>query len=143
MKKLKFIPESLFRVFTPIFCQTFFLMTLMGMICSVIAVQSTFAGSLKQIKQNMRQRLPVIVRMKHQGIIGENSRGYLEFVTGKKTNQKIVADENKDRKTIYAMIAKQQGVSIAKVEKLRGLQIVKKAGKGEYLKEKNGTWYRK
>ncbi len=113
-------------------------------ICSAILIQSAFAGnSIGEIKQRMKQRLPLIVRMKHQGIIGENSKGYLEFVTNKKINAGVVASENKDRKTVYAMIAAQQGVSIHKVETLRALQIVKKANKGDYLKDSNGRWYRK
>ncbi len=120
-----------------------FLMGVIVALCSVITAQSAFADNINLIKQRMRQRLPVIVKMKHQGIIGEDSYGFLEFVTNKKINQNIVAAENKDRKTIYSLIAKQQGVSITKVETLRGLQIVRKANKGEYLKEKNGTWYRK
>jgi len=95
------------------------------------------------IKERMKKRLPKIVQMKEQGILGENARGYLEFVTEKKPDKALVEKENRDRKTIYSAIAKQQGVSIEKVEKLRGLQIVKKAKQGEYLKNSNGNWYQK
>ncbi len=113
-------------------------------VCFAIVVQTAFAGnSIQEIKQRMRQRLPIIVKMKRQGIIGEDSRGYLEFVTNRKVNANIVAAENRDRKAVYAMIAAKQGVSIHKVEALRALQIAKRAAKGDFLKERNGTWYRK
>ncbi len=123
--------------------RNFFVMGFAAFVCSVILTQTCFAGNIRQIKQRMKQRLPVIVKMKHQGIIGENSSGYLEFVTNRKINVNVVKEENKDRKMVYSMIASQQGVSIQKVENLRALQIVRKAGKGDYLKRKNGTWYRK
>ena len=95
------------------------------------------------IKDRMKQRLPQIVQMKQQGVIGENDKGYLEYVSGKRPNQEIVEAENSDRRKVYEMIAKQQGVSIQKVEQLRAAQIVKKAIKGEMLKRSDGSWYKK
>ncbi len=123
--------------------RNFFVMGFAALVCSVILAQTCLAGNIRQIKQRMKQRLPVIVKMKHQGVIGENSNGYLEFVTKTKINENIVTQENKDRRMVYSMIASQQGVSIQKVESLRALQIVRKAGKGDYFKKKNGTWYKK
>ena len=112
----------------------------------IILISFVFAASLSwgdDIKQRMKQRLPEIINMKAQGIIGENARGYLEFVSGKKINQNIIENENKDRRTVYEAIAKQQGVSLEKVESLRALQIVKKADRGDFLKDESGKWYRK
>ncbi|MEA1968662.1 MAG: DUF1318 domain-containing protein [Thermodesulfobacteriota bacterium] len=113
---------------------------LIFVVFSFFAVQAVFAGN---IKERMKKRLPQIVQMKKQGIIGENFRGYLEFVSAKKINEALVANENRDRKKIYSAIAKQQNAAIKKVEELRGIQIVQKAHKGEYLKKKDGTWYKK
>ncbi|MBF0229598.1 MAG: YdbL family protein [Desulfamplus sp.] len=96
-----------------------------------------------EIKDRMKQRLPIIVEMKQKGIIGENSRGYLEFVSGNKVNQEIVESENRDRKEVYSAIAKEQGVPIEKVEQLRASQIVQKAVSGEFLKKEDGPWYKK
>lgn len=95
------------------------------------------------IKDRIKQRLPTIVQMKQQGIIGENSRGYLEYVSGNRSNQDLVNSENRDRKEIYSTIAKQQGVSLEKVELLRATQIVQKAASGELLKREDGSWYKK
>lgn len=107
---------------------------------SLILVASVAWGN--DIKERMKQRLPAIVKMKKEGIIGENARGYLEYVS-KAMHQDVVQDENRDRKTVYGIIAKQQGVDIEKVEKLRAVQIFKKADKGDYLKNDAGKWYRK
>ena len=115
--------------------------SLLIVLFSLVAVVSiTWADG---IKERMKQRLPQIIQMKQQGIIGENDRGYLEYVSGNQPNQEIVEAENSDRQKVYEMIAKQQGVPIQKVEQLRAAQIVRKAIEGEMLKRSDGSWYKK
>ncbi len=109
-------------------------------LASLIAVQAGFANG---IKERMKQRLPVIVEMKRQGIVGENALGFLEFVTGQRVNEDVVADENRDRQTVYSAISAQQGVDVQTVGKRRALQIADQADKGEYLKSEAGVWYKK
>ncbi len=110
------------------------------MLCFVVTVSLSWADG---IKLRMKQRLPSIVQMKQQGVIGENERGYLEYLSGNKLNKEIIDAEKSDRQKVYGMIAKQQGVTIDKVERLRAHQIVKKTVKGEFLKKEGGSWYRK
>jgi len=117
-----------------------FAVSLVCFVFSFLIVQAAAAGG---IKERMKQRLPRIVEMKKQGLIGENANGYLEYVTDRQPNKALVENENQDRKKIYSAIAQQQGVTIERVEMLRGLQIVEKAQPGEYLKNKDGVWYRK
>lgn len=109
-------------------------------VASFFAVQGAFADD---IKARMKQRLPEIVSMKSQGIIGENASGYLEFVAAKRVKEDLVAAENRDREAVYSAIAAQQGVAVEIVAKRRAIQIVNQAVKGEYLKNEGGTWYQK
>ena len=95
------------------------------------------------IKARMKQRLPVIVELKTKGIVGENNAGYLEFVGAKREKADVVAAENKDRQTVYAAIAKQQGTTAELVGKRRALQISKKADPGEWVQDANGNWIQK
>ena len=95
------------------------------------------------IKARMKNRLPVIKELKAQGIVGEDSNGYLQFVGDKQAKPDIVAAENKDRKTVYAAIAKQQGTTAELVGQRRALQIAKRANKGDWVKDKNGKWIKK
>jgi hypothetical protein len=95
------------------------------------------------IKARMKNRLPVIKELKAQGIVGEDNKGYLQFVDGKKAKEDVVAAENKDRKTVYAAIAKQKGTTAELVGKRRALQIAKKASPGEWLQDASGKWYQK
>ncbi|MCP3940778.1 MAG: YdbL family protein [Desulfobacteraceae bacterium] len=104
-----------------------------------------FAGiSIAQgIKDRMKQRLPVIVELKTKGIVGENNSGYLAFVTGQKSHEQIIASENKDRKTIYSHIAKQQNTSLRLVEKRRALILAERAMPGEFIQKADGAWIKK
>ena len=95
------------------------------------------------IKARMKQRLPIIIDLKASGIVGENNKGYLDFVGGKKEKADIVAAENKDRNTVYKAIAKQQGTTVDLVGQHRARQIALKANSGEWLQDANGNWYQK
>jgi uncharacterized protein YdbL (DUF1318 family) len=92
------------------------------------------------IKARMKNRLPVIKELKAKGIVGEDNKGFLQFVGGKKAKADVVAAENKDRKTVYAAIAKQQGTTAELVGKRRAVQIAKKADKGEWVQDTAGNW---
>ncbi len=47
-------------------------------------------ASSKAIKQRMIKRLPEIKALKDQGVVGENNKGFLEFVVEKKTKADVV-----------------------------------------------------
>ena len=95
------------------------------------------------IKARMKNRLPVVKELKAKGIVGEDNKGFLQFVGGKKSKADVVAAENKDRKTVYAAIAKQQGTTAELVGKRRALQIAKKANSGEWVQDANAKWLQK
>jgi uncharacterized protein YdbL (DUF1318 family) len=91
----------------------------------------------------MIARLPVIKALKAKGIVGENNRGYLQFVGQKKEKEEVVTAENKDRKLVYGAIAKQQGTTVEVVGQHRVVQIANKAQSGEWLQDANGKWFQK
>ena len=100
-------------------------------------------SSSQAIKQRMIERLPVITALKAKGIIGEDNRGYLQFIGQKKENEGVVAAENEDRQMVYEAIAKQQGTTVELVGKHRAIQIANKAQPGDWLQDANGKWYKK
>jgi uncharacterized protein YdbL (DUF1318 family) len=101
------------------------------------------SASADDIKTRMKKRLPVLKELKAKGIVGEDNKGYLQFVGAKKEKADVIAAENKDRKTVYAAIAKQQGTTAELVGKRRALQIAKKADPGEWVQDANGKWLQK
>ena len=106
-------------------------------------LMTALAASADDIKTRMKNRLPAIKELKAQGIVGEDNKGFLQFVGGKKAKPDVVAAENKDRQTVYAAIAKQQGTTAELVGQRRALQIAKRANKGEWVQSTDGSWIQK
>lgn len=97
---------------------------------------------ISEIAQRLRERHEKIAACKAQKHAGENNRGYLElreageFADDEERNetQRLIAAENKDRKALYAEIArlnKEQNVSVAMVERIYAHERLKRARPGE------------
>lgn len=112
-------------------------------------IQTAYAAELKssspatqELAKSMRERNAQIEAYRSKGCFGENNRGYLELrecdalADGDARNeaQKLMADENKDRKALYAEIAKlnqDDGVSVGTVESIFHGQRFKRGKSGE------------
>ncbi len=103
----------------------------------------TTAASAGGIKERMKARQPQIKALKAAGIIGENNKGFLEFVGSLKKDEPVVSAENQDRAKVYRAIAKQQGTTSDLVGKRRALKLLKKAGPGHWIQGQNGKWVKK
>ena len=95
------------------------------------------------IKERMASRIPTINTLKDQGVIGENSMGFLEFRSSNKSQEQLVADENKDRGIVYEAIGKKQGASPSVVGQRRATMIVENGKPGHWFQKGDGTWYKK
>lgn len=118
----------------------FTVVTTLFIFATFIFTGKTYA---EDIKARMQSRLPLIKELKAKGIVGENNKGYLEFVGNVRKEENVVNDENSDRREIYAAIAAQQGADVEVVGKRRAEQIAGKASSGEWLQDANGKWYKK
>lgn len=107
--------------------------------CFFMSSQAVSAG----IKERMKERLPVIADLKSKGVIGENNRGYLGYVSGNRANEALIAAENKDRKAIYSYFAKQQNTTLEVVEKVQANRKAEKAKPGEFIQNPDGSWVKK
>ena len=94
-------------------------------------------------KERMLDRVPQINALKSAGIVGEKADGLLGFVKQSPSDEALVNAENKDRKAVYAVIAKSQKVSEAVVAQRRALQIAEQAAIGHWLQNASGKWYQK
>jgi len=114
------------------------------LIISMFALILSASNGLSQdIKERMRDRLPLIVELKKKGIVGENNLGLLQFIGKTKEKESVVNEENNDRMKVYEAIAKQQGGTADLVGKRRAIQISEKAETGEWLQDDQGAWYQK
>ncbi len=106
----------------------------------VLTLTFVAPAAANKLKERMKARLPDIVALKSKGIIGENSKGYLEFVGKSREGVNVVKAENADRKTLYTAVAKKTGSTVALVGARAALKWKKNLGKGEYFREADGTW---
>lgn len=82
---------------------------------------------------------------KAQGLVGENSQGYLASVSTN-TNSEVRAlinSINSQRKAAYIQKAAKAGVSVEIIAKRVSQRLYKKAPSGSYLMNNSGKWYRK
>ncbi len=107
-----------------------------------LACMSGTAVQAAGVKARMKARLPEIIALKAQGVVGENNRGYLEFI-GSRVKEALVTAENSDRRKVYMAIARQQGAGLEIVEKRRAAQIESKGRPGEWFQDPGGKWYKK
>ncbi|MFO0792724.1 MAG: YdbL family protein [Candidatus Brocadiaceae bacterium] len=98
---------------------------------------------ISAIKAEMERHIPILNELKAKGIVGEDNKGYLQFIGSKSEKEDVVQDENEDRKKVYAHIAKKEGVTTEQVGQRRAIQIANKAKKGDWLQDSSGKWYQK
>jgi len=118
------------RVVAVIFC---------GLLLSLFGFSGVSFG--QDIKARMKARLPEIAVLKAQGVVGENNRGYLEFLGARRDKEEVIKAENADRQDVYGAIAGQQGTSAELVGKRRAIQIAEKAQSGEWFQDEAGMWH--
>jgi uncharacterized protein YdbL (DUF1318 family) len=120
----------------------------LSIFCALIALfgwvsAAPAAESKEELQKRFKDRLPQIDQLKKQGVIGETSEGYLDFVEGSSGKHgDLVNEENGDRRKLYALIAKETGTDAEIVAKRAAKRNFDRAQPGQYLKE-NGTWRKK
>lgn len=77
---------------------------------------------------------------KNQGLVGEQTTGYLGIV-GQPTSdiEALIKDINARRHSAYENIAKKNNTSVEDVEKLAGQKAMQKTAPGQYVKS-DGRW---
>lgn len=81
---------------------------------------------------------------KAQGLVGEQTNGYLGIVAEKNTEASaLVSEVNTLRKEKYMEIASKQKTSLSNIETLAGKKLVERAAAdGQYYQTSSGHWAR-
>ncbi|MGO2010929.1 MAG: YdbL family protein [Pseudoalteromonas sp.] len=79
---------------------------------------------------------------KDQGLVGEDSSGYLGLVVQNAEAKAVVDEINEKRKAQYLKLAKKNDLSLAQVEALAAAKTIKKTQSGHFI-EVNGEWVKK
>jgi len=118
------------------------LLTLFAALCFVTA--TALAATASDLRRQMEQRLPAIDAMKTSEAVGENNRGLLEVrPAGKADAASLVAEENRDREAVYALIAKETGAISDSVGRARAKQIAANSRPGVWVQDEGGAWRKK
>lgn len=100
--------------------------------------------SAGDIQRRMRDRLPQIDALKAKEVVGENNRGFVEVRSGgDATAAGVVADENRDREAVYALIARETGASPDAVGRARARDIAERSRPGVWIQQESGQWVKK
>ena len=103
-----------------------------------------FGQSAGELRSRMAARLSAIDDLKAKGAIGENNRGMVEVRdAAASTASAVVADENRDREAVYAIIAKETGASPDSVGRARAKQIAGNSRSGVWVQDESGAWKKK
>lgn len=79
---------------------------------------------------------------KDQGLVGEQTDGYLGVIKPSKEVQALVDDINAKRRQKYLELAQQNNLQLAQVEVLAGKKAVEKTQAGHYVKM-GSEWVKK
>lgn len=101
------------------------------------------AQETDELKARFRERLPVLNALKDKGIIGENNKGFVEFLGKSRKSEAVVNAENADRTQLYKAIAAGTGTTAELVGQRRALQIATQEPKGRMIQNEKGEWTRK
>jgi uncharacterized protein YdbL (DUF1318 family) len=109
-----------------------------------LATVVVHAESAADIRHRMEQRLGAIDALKAQESVGENNRGLLQVPPAGKGNAgNVVAEENRDREAVYALIAKDTGATAEAVARARARQIAAASKPGVWIQDESGQWKKK
>ena len=92
---------------------------------------------------SMAARIPKLVELKDQGIIGEKRDGMVGAVKSSADAADVVAAENKDRLTIYQERAATAKVGLTEFLKVMGDERIQKEPAGRYVQDASGAWIKK
>ncbi|MEM7205348.1 MAG: DUF1318 domain-containing protein [Planctomycetota bacterium] len=113
-------------------------------------------AELAALKASMKKRYPALERLRDAGTIGEALDGSIALYKPADADKKVdpaepksptikqfLATENRDRRALYALLAKDLGVSAGEVGKQSGLRHLKKADPDHWIRVEPKVWRRK
>ena len=104
-----------------------------------------FAQADSSFATSMKERLPEVIKAKGEGTVGEGVDGFLHIREENASAQleKMVGLENKDRKSLFASLAKKTGGSSVAVARKFAKAMIGKGKKGHWIRSSKGTWKKK
>ncbi len=80
---------------------------------------------------------------KSQGLVGEQTNGYLGVVVKSTEIQTLTDSVNAKRRAHYQKIANKNGIGVDDVAKLAAEKAIAATSKGQYIQNPQGKWIKK
>ena len=110
----------------------------------ILGVTLARGEDLEQVKARMLARRPAVIALLAQQKAGENNQGYLAARGDMSADeQKLLADENAERRQVYVEIAARTKAPVKQVGAQRAEAIARQVKAGTWLQDAAGTWYQK
>jgi uncharacterized protein YdbL (DUF1318 family) len=121
-----------------------------GILLLLLLVSTASAQSRKELEQRLENRYAKLFEEEMRGTIGETWQGYVDTVKSPKGNehvQKLIDDENADRKALYRIISeeesKKHSISPEAVGERNARRKFDKAKPEQYLRSSDGVWFQR
>ncbi len=112
------------------------------MLCALHTAQ---AQDKQKVTQSMQERYSKLLQAKDQGLVGEAWNGLVSVVRDNvpQNIQDLVEAENKDRRTLFQIVAKETGASVQEVARQNRIRMYRLAKDEHFLQDQNRNWVRK
>lgn len=119
-------------------------LSLMSLALVALTATTARADEMSELRARFQSRDAKVQSLKTAGTIGETSAGFVEVVKdAPREVQKLLEEENADRKKLYALIATRDGVTAEVVADRAARRNFGRAAAGEFLKYPDGQWRQK
>lgn len=101
-----------------------------------------FAATLPVMAMNLQQAMSTLPTAKNQGLVGEQTNGYLGAVKNTAEAEALIKLINDARRAEYTRLAKENNIAVADVEAMAGQKAVERTQKGHFILL-DGNWVKK
>lgn len=101
---------------------------------------------IEKALKSRQSRYYQLQKLKQEGVIGENNKGYVTDLKNNATATSMADAENRDRRVLYENLAEQNhlgGTGLLEIQKAFAEVQAEKAGAGDMVQSADGHWKKK
>ncbi|CAM3834826.1 YdbL family protein [Rheinheimera salexigens] len=103
---------------------------------------AVFAISLPVLAMNLQQAMSALSQVKSEGLVGEQTNGYLGLVSPNANAEEVIKLINDARRAEYTKLAQRNSIAVSDVEALAGKKAIERTSSGQFILL-DGRWVKK
>jgi uncharacterized protein len=108
----------------------------------VLLLTAALAISLPVLAMNLQQAMSALGQVKAQGLVGEQTNGYLGLVSPNAQAEEVIKLINDARRSEYTKLAERNSIAVSDVEALAGKKAIERTSSGHFILL-DGIWVKK